>query len=396
MLHFDNMSGDQEQTYFSDGITEDIITELSRFRTLFVIARNSSFTFRDKDVDVKEVGQKLGVQYVVEGSVRKAANRVRITAQLVDTETGHHLWAERYDRELEDIFAVQDEITQTIVSILPGRLEDAGRERAQRKLTANMTAYDFVLLGMERLRRLTRETNIEARDLFQMAVELDPQYARAHANLAWTHVAEVFMVDLWSEKPLEKALESIETALALDDDDSWYHAVLGQILFGLGRDEEAEVHFRRGVILNPNDAETAAVMAPILVYFGRCQEGLDWIAKAKRLNPFPPPLYHWWHALALYSIHDYEQAINTIKITGRINRRARAYLAACYAQLNSMNEANAEMEKFLDDSRSVLRESGNDPIATVLEQVSEWANRYRVPSDREHFLDGLRKAGLPE
>ncbi len=221
MLPFDNMSGDQEQTYFSDGITEDIITELSRFRTLFVIARNSSFTFRDKDVDVKEVGQKLGVQYVVEGSVRKAANRVRITAQLVDTETGHHLWAERYDRELEDIFAVQDEITQTIVSILPGRLEDAGRERAQRKLTANMTAYDFVLLGMERLRRLTRETNIEARDLFQKAVELDPQFARAHANLAWTHVAEVFMVDLWSEKPLEKALESIETALALDDDDSW-------------------------------------------------------------------------------------------------------------------------------------------------------------------------------
>jgi TolB-like protein len=221
VLPFANMSGDPEQAYFSDGITEDIITELSRFRTLFVIARNSSFTFREKDVDVREVGQRLGVQYVIEGSVRKGTNRVRVTAQLADADTGHHLWAERYDRELEDIFAVQDEITQTIVSILPGRLEDAGRARAQRKRTANMTAYDLVLLGMEQFRLLTRDSNHEARELFRKAVELDPQYARAHANLAWTHVADVFMLDRWSGKALELALKGIETALDLDDDDSW-------------------------------------------------------------------------------------------------------------------------------------------------------------------------------
>jgi adenylate cyclase len=395
VLPFDNISGDPEQKYFADGITEDLITELSRFRTLFVIARNSSFAFRGKDVDVKEVGKKLGVEYVVEGSVRKSANRVRITAQLIEATTGNHLWADRYDRGMEDIFAVQDEITETIVAILPGRLEDAGRERAQRKRTANLTAYDFVLLGVERYRRLTNEGNAEARDMFRKAIERDSQYARAHASLAWTHLSDAYR-DLWSAETVSEALNSIETALSLDDDDSWYHAILCLILFALGRDEEAEIHFKRGTALNPNDAETAAVMAPFLVYTGRCEEGLESIARAKRLNPFPPRLYHFYHGLALYSAHDYEQAISTFKAIRVISRRGHAYLAACYAQLNMSDEARLEMADFLDASREEFHESGNDPMTATLEQVSEWADRYRIPSDREHFLDGLSKAGLPE
>src|SRR6266702_3336734 len=182
VLPFQNMSGDPEQEYFSDGITEDIITELSRFRSLFVVARNSSFSLRGKTVNVTEVGRQLGVRYVVEGSVRKAGKRVRVTVQLLDAASGNHLWAERYDRELEDIFVVQDEITRAVVSTLPGRLEDAGRDLAKRKQTSNITAYDLVLLGNERWRRLTQKDLAEALGYFCSAVALDPHYARAHAN----------------------------------------------------------------------------------------------------------------------------------------------------------------------------------------------------------------------
>jgi adenylate cyclase len=230
VLPFANMSGDPQQDYFSDGITEDIITELSRFRTLFVIARNSSFAFRGTDVDVTEVGRKLGVQYVLEGSIRKAANKVRITAQLIDVRTQHHLWAERYDRDLEDIFAVQDAITRSIVSSLPGRLEDAGRQHAERKQTASLTAYDFVLLGLDRLKGMTSDRFATARGLFQRAVELDPKFARAHALLAWTHVRDLYEESA-DENSLDRALSSAETALSIDDGDSWFHAIHGQILF---------------------------------------------------------------------------------------------------------------------------------------------------------------------
>ena len=220
VLPFENMSGDPDQAYFADGITEDIITELSRFRTLFVIARNSSFAFRDQSVDIAEVGRRLGVQFVVEGSVRKAGNRIRVTAQLIEAPSGHHLWAERYDRELEDIFAVQDEVTQAIVSALPGRLEDAGRESAARKPTESMTAYDYVLLGMQLMRHYTKQAVADARLMAQKAVELDPRYARAHALVAMTHLWEVPF--LFSKQvTLDEALKSAERAVVLDDEDSW-------------------------------------------------------------------------------------------------------------------------------------------------------------------------------
>ena len=389
VLPFDNMSGDANQAYFADGITEDIITELARFRQLFVVARNSSFTFKGRSVKVQDVGRDLGVRYVVEGSVRKAGNRVRVTAQLVDAQTGNHLWAERYDRELEDIFAVQDEITRNVVALLPGRLEEADRERAKRKRTANMTAHDYLLLGLERFRRFSPDQNAEARELFRQAIALDPLYAHAHTMLASTDVWDV-MTDVGHDEPLDAALEAVRTALALDNDDGWSHAIHGFILFLRRQDEEAEAAFRRAVALNPNDADVAAFLANVLVYFGRWQEALDWFVQANRLNPYPPGWYHWYRALALYSARDYEQAMRAIREIRPLFPMCHAYLAACYAQLDRMDEAGAEMTVF---TGSAVADEGDG--RTPLELALERADRYRILADRDHFLDGLRKAALP-
>ena len=393
VLPFQNLSGDAAQDYFSDGITEDIITELSRFRSLFVIARNSSFSLRGRTADVGEIGRHLGVRYAVQGSVRRAGQRVRLTVELVDAASGNHLWGERYDRELEEIFAVQDELTRAVVATLPGQIEEAGREIAQRKHTSNMTAYDLVLLGNDRWRRLTRNDLTQALNFFRKAVALDPHYARAHANMAWTHVCSVF-IETTDEASLGEALRSIETSLDIDDSDAWSHGVYAQLLFLLRRDDEAEIHFKRALALNPNDADVAAVFANILVYWGRWPEALTWIDRAKRLNPLPPNLYHWYHALALYSGHDYEQAVKVLKQMRSPDRWSHCLLAACYAQTGRFDEARSELEMFISEREHELKERGETPPRNRLELALSRAERYRDPSDREHFFDGLRKAGL--
>jgi TolB-like protein/class 3 adenylate cyclase/tetratricopeptide (TPR) repeat protein len=393
VLPFSNISGDPAQDYFSDGITEDIIIELSRFRSLFVVARNSSFSLRGKTVDVTEVGRRLGVRYVVEGSVRKAGKQVRVTVQLLDAASGNHLWAERWDRELEDIFVVQDEITRAVVSTLPGRLEDAGRDLATRKQTSNITAYDFILLGNERWRRLTGKDLAEARGYFRNAVALDPHYARAHANIAWTDVCDVFLESA-DATSLDEALQHIETALDIDDGDAWSHGVFAQLLFLLRKDDEAEIHFKRALALNPNDADVAAVFANILVYWGRWREALTSIDAAKRLNPFPPNIYHWYHALALYSGREYEQAVKALKETRSLDRWSHGLLAGCYAQMGRLDEARSELDAFVSERQREMKERGEAPPRNRLDLALARADRYRNPSDREHFLDGLRKAGL--
>jgi TolB-like protein/cytochrome c-type biogenesis protein CcmH/NrfG len=393
VLPFDNMSGDPEQEYFADGMTEDIITELSKFRTLFVIARNSSFAFKGQSLMIQDIGRDLGVQYLVEGSVRKSGRRVRVTAQLVEGETGKHIWAERYDRDLDDIFAVQDEITQTIVSTLPGRLEEAGRERVKQKRTANMTAYDHILMGLDQFNRFSRENNLEARRMFQAALNHDPLYARAHALLASTYIFEVFIY-AESDQTLDQAFESAEAALALDDTDGWSHLMYGFALFLRGQDEEAEIQFRRAVSLNPNDADGIAFMADVLVYFGRWEEGLECIIKAKRINPHPPAYYHWYHGLALYSAREYEQAILAIKQIRLLDRWHRGLLAMCYAQVGRLDEAGTEIAIFADARRKEMRERGFAEPISDLDLILERANKYRIEADRDHFLEGLRKAGL--
>src|SRR5262249_51296758 len=258
VLPLSNLSGDPAQDYFSDGITGEIIAELSRFGSLFVVARHSSFAYRGKTAEIKRVGRELGVRYVAEGSVRKTGSRVRVTIQLLDAASGYTLWTERYDRDLEDIFALQDEIVRAIVAALPGRLEDAGREIARRKPTSSITAHDLVLLGNERWRQLTVKDMAQARDYFRSAVALDPQYASAHASTACTTAAAV-LLESPAAATLDEALREIETALDIDNGDAWFHGVFAQLLFPLKEDARAEIHFSRAPALNPNDADVAAV-----------------------------------------------------------------------------------------------------------------------------------------
>lgn len=393
VLPFSNLSGDPGQDYFSDGITGDIIAELSRFRSLFVVARHSSFAYRGKVAEIKRVGRELGVRYVAEGSVRKIGSRVRVTVQLLDAGSGYNLWTERHDRNIEDIFTLQDEIVRAIVAALPGRLEDAGREIARRKPTSSITAYDLVLLGNERWRQLTVKDMAQAREYFRKAVALDPQYARAHVNIAWTIVCDVFL-ESPATATLDEAFREIETALDIDDGDAWSHGVFAQLLFLRDEDAKAEIHFSRALALNPNDADVAAVFANILVYWGRWREALTWIGTAKRLNPFPPNLYHWYHALALYSGHEYEQAVKALMEARSVDRWSHGLLAACYAQMGRLGEARSEAEAFVRERSRELNENGDALPANTLDLVQARAGRYRDCADREHFLDGLRKAGL--
>jgi len=378
---------------FTDGIVEDVIMALSRFKSLFVIARNSSFEYKGRTINIKQVGRELGVRYVVEGGVRKTGEKLRVSVQLVDAESGYQLWSERYDRELEDVFDVQDEIVRAIVSVLPGRMEDAGRDIAVRKPTSNMTAYDLVLLGNEQWRRLEKSALAQARERFRAAVTLDPNYARAHANIAWTIVCEAFLEAL-AGVTLDDALREIETALDLDEDDAWSHAVFAQILFLRGEDNRAEQHFNRALLLNPNDADVAAVFANILVYWGRWREALIWIETAKRLNPFPPNLYHWYHALALYSGRRYREAIATLKQARAFHCWSHGLLAGCSAQLGLRKEARSALSAFVRERHLELRQNGEPAPANDLELARVRADRYRRAGDRKHFIDGLRKAGL--
>jgi adenylate cyclase len=367
VLPFQNMTGDPEQEYFSDGITEDIITELSRFRSLFVVARNSSFSLRGKTVNVTEVGRRLGVRYVVEGSVRKAGKRVRVAVQLLDAASGNHLWAERYDRELEDIFFVQDEITRAVVATLPGRLEDAGRDLAKRKQTSNVTAYDLVLLGNERWRRLTQKDLTEALGYFRSAVVLDPHYARAHANIAWTHVCDVFL-EAADATSLDEASRHIEIALDIDDGDAWSHGVFAQLLFLLRKDDEAEIHFKRALALNPKRRRRRRCFRQYSRLLGTVARG----AHVARRG----------------------QAVSALKEMRPLDRWSHGLLAACYAQTGRHDEARSESEAFISERQRELKERGEAPPRSRLDLGLARAERYRDPLDREHFLEGLRKAGL--
>lgn len=393
VLPFSSVGFGAKHKYFADGLVEDIITALSRFKSLFVIARNSSFAYESKAIDIKLVGRELGVRYLVEGNIRKAGKSLRVAVRLIDAESAYHLWSERYDRELKDVFIVQDEIARSIVAALPGRVEEAGRTIAVRKQTSNITAYDLVLLGNELWRRLTPRDLAEARERFRAALALDPNYARAHTNVAWTIVCETFL-ETRTAATLDDAFRQIATALDIDDDDAWSHAVFAQILFLRKEDNRAEAHFKRALALNPNDADIAAVFANILVYWGRWREALEWIGMAKRLNPFSPNLYHWYHALALYSGRQYLDAIETLKEARSVHVWSHGLMAAGYAQIGMRNEARSELNRFVEERRRELHRNGEPAPVNDFDLARLRADRYRNARDREHFLDGLRKAGL--
>ncbi len=384
VLPFDNMSGDPEQEFFADGITEDIITELSRFRELFVISRNSSFKFKGKPVDVQKFAQELGVQYVVEGSVRKAGRRVRITVQLIDAETDRHLWAERYDRDLEDIFAIQDEVTTSIVATLPGRVEAAARDRAARLTTDNMAAYECVLIGKVLHHRSNRDDNAKAQRLLERAIELDPSYAHAHAWKAC--VLGQTWVHNWCESRPEtqaRVMESLQTALALDDNDCDVHRILAAINVIQDKHDQAAYHQRRALSLNPNDDLVVVQQGEILTWIGQPEEGIDWIKKAMRLNPYHPERF-WSHlARACFAARRYGEAVDALKCISSPDAMVRAGLAACHAQLGAAGAAEEER----------LATLALAPSLTIAECLA--ALHYRDPAHREHHRLSLERAGFP-
>src|SRR5262249_14370984 len=309
VLPFTNMSGDPEQEFFADGLTEDIITELSRFHDLLVISRNSAFVYKGKAIKIQEVAREFGVDYVLEGSVRKAGGRVRVTVQLIDAATDRHVWAERYDRELEDIFAIQDEVTRAIVATLPGRVEAATHDRAKRKPTDNMAAYECVLAAKVLHHRSAREDNAQALRLLDRAVALDPNYAHAHA---WKGcVLGQKWVYNWCEDrdaTMQQVAEELETALALDDNDYDVHRILPAVNLNREDHDRATYHQERALALNPNYDLVVVQQGEILTWLGRPEEGIDWIKKAMRLNPYHPERF-WNHlGRAYYCAEKYADA----------------------------------------------------------------------------------------
>jgi adenylate cyclase len=286
VLPFVNLSGDPEQEYFSDGMTEDLTTSLARLSSFFVIARNSAFTYKGKAVKIDQVQRELGVQYVLEGSVRKAENQVRITAQLVDATTGNHLWAERYDRPLQAIFALQDEITQQIVTMLKEEVMMAEFARVRRTPLQNLTAYDAFIRGEDYVRRATKEANAQGRQMFEKAIDVDPNYARAYAALGATYWQE--WVLQWTQDPrsLERALELAQKAVLLDDSTPSAHRLLARLHLWKSRQHELAIaEVERAIALNPNDADSYVLLGNILTFAGRPEESIGFAEKAMRLHP---------------------------------------------------------------------------------------------------------------
>ena len=385
VLPFENMNRDPAEDYFSDGITDDIITELSRRRDLFVIARNSVFTYKGKPAKVQDVGTELGVRYVLEGSVRKAGERVRITAQLVEAASGHHLWAERYDRELQDIFAVQDEITETIVGQLAGTLQVAERDRAVKKAPGSLEAYDYYLRGFDRFIRFTPDDRADAREMIEKAVTLDPSYARAYALLAWSHLSEVFMG--WSEDPVQSlgvAFETAQKALALDATDNWSHWVVGAVLLYQRQHERARAAYDRALDLNPNDADVLAQFSGFLNYVGESEESIGTIERAMRLNPHCPWWYMWMLGWAEQLAGHPERSIAAIERIGNPVAEARLVRVVSLMALGREAEAKAE-------AAEVLRLK---PELTVGQFAM--AQPYQDPSRFEEVAGKTRAAGIPD
>jgi adenylate cyclase len=385
VLPFVNMSGDPDQEFFADGLTEDIITALSRFRELLVISRNSTFVYKSKAVNVQEVAKAFGVHYVVEGSVRKIANRVRITVQLIDARTDRHVWAERYDRELEDIFAMQDEVTASIVATVSGRVEAAAVERVQRSPTTNMRAYEFLLTAKVLHHRSTAEDNVEAQKMIERALELDPKYAHAHAwrgcivGQSWVYGWCPDRETAWSTIGTELA-----TALSLDDTYSDVHRILAAINLNRGDHEAAQYHQERALALNPNNDLIVVQHGEYLTWVGRPEEGIERIRKAMRLNPHHPERF-WNHLGRAYFVaRKYPEAIEAFRHISKPDQFHHAFLAAAAAMAG--DPATAEAHR-----KHALAADAGFTVDGYLGTL-----HYKRSEDTEHHREALLRAGLPQ
>jgi adenylate cyclase len=379
VLPFTNMSADPDQLYISDGITEDIITELSRYRELLVIARNSSFQYRNQSVDMKRVGRELGAEYLVEGSLRKAGNRLRITAQLIEVATGSHLWADRYDRDVADVFAVQDEVTQTIVSRLVGQLGRTGAERARRKPTESWAAYDYVLQALQCIDQYDIE---KAKSLLNQAIASDPRYALAYALLSYALTTQFFEDVSWDT--IRQALEYAERALSFDNSDPYCHACLGFALTYFERYELAEIHLNKAVSMNPNSVGCAGLQANLLTRIGRTSEALKIVDETALRDPIPASSYWELRSIILFQLGRYEEVLQSTSNKYPLQHWDHAYLAAAYVKLGREVEARAE-------AKEVLRMKPDFSILAYAKQ-----DPFKNPADQARLLDAFRAAGLPD
>jgi TolB-like protein/Tfp pilus assembly protein PilF len=390
VLPFANMSGDPEQEYFADGIAEDIITELSRFSWFFVIARNSSFSYKGTSPDIRQVASELGVQYVLEGSVRKGGNRVRITAQLIEADTGRHVWAERYDRELDDIFAVQDEITSAITGAVAPSFAAAEAKRAARKAPGNLDAWDLTMRGNWHLWRMSREDYAEARRLFLEAIDLDPDSSIAHGGLALAYQLQTGagMADDAPENR-DRALRAAQRALALDDQDAWALATLAMVLH-VSRDNTAALAAaEKALDLNPNLSFAEGLLGVIHAHLGHFEEADAHLDQAFRLSPRDPSLSfcnlgRLIAALGSGRDDDYLAVAKKFTEDAPVLHAGWRHLAAAYANLGRIDEAHAAVEQ-------VLRLEPSDSLALIRRNIP-----IVLPEIMKRFIELLRKAGLPE
>jgi adenylate cyclase len=396
VLPFVNISGDPEQEYFSDGITEDIITELSRFRNVAVIARNSSFAYKGKPVDIGKIGQELGVQYILEGSIRKVGQRGRITAQLIHTPSRNHVWAERYDRDLVDIFDVQDDVTQKIVGTMAVELEEESLVQARSKSPEALRAYEHWLRGRSFI-YLMGQNIFEARVHFERAIVRDASYARGHSGLSQTYMWEALEYPLPGESRTaawNKASEHAHIAAKLDDADYEAHLILAWSYLYRKDCDLSKKHLDRALKLNPNAADLLASAAYVLQALGQPEEAVERVQTALQLNPHSPDWYVSYLSDALFTARRYAEALAARVRAPSVMIDSPFYGAAILGQMGRLDEA----KRWTDIAMSKLAATPGGLVAISEGRVVELLlenNPYCRQEDRDHFADGMRRAGVP-
>ncbi|WP_324753160.1 winged helix-turn-helix domain-containing tetratricopeptide repeat protein [Roseovarius sp. Pro17] len=389
VLAFDDLSQGADKGYLSDAISEEIIARLSHFPDFFVIARSSSFFYRDKALAVRDVATELGVRYILEGSQQKAGDRLRVAAQLIDATDGNTIWAATYDRDLVDVFDVQEEITRTIAATLERNITLAEYDRLLRQPTESLAAYELVNRGRSARKKFTPEGNQEAKLLSEKALELDPGYSEAYFSLAWVHI-NCFRWEWCGDQPHEGALDrafmAARKAVQLDPDSSLAYWTLANATMQSGDLEQALIEYDRSIALNPNSAGVLADSTEVLVYLGQMDEAIARIQAAIRLNPHHPDWYLWTLAWAQYFAGEYEAGLASIQKMANMPNLARRTQAALYVRLDRMDEAWATIDELLE----------NAPDYTIASQEHSLRGKFRDPGAADRFYDDLRKAGLPD
>ncbi|MDH3839204.1 MAG: adenylate/guanylate cyclase domain-containing protein [Desulfobacteraceae bacterium] len=388
VLPFDNMSGDPGQEYFSDGLTEQIINGLCKVSNLFVIARNSSFAFKGKSVSIKQIAREMGVKYILEGSVQRAGNRLRITAQLIDAATDYHLWSESYDRDLEDIFALQDEITLIIIETMRIKLTVGEQARLWAGMTTNIQAFDMMMRGLDAWNRVNEKDNKQAQHFFEQSINLDKSYALAYAWLGFTHISDIFYG--WSKSPIEsfgQAEICAEKGLSLNDSLDTVHNLLAWNCMVKRQHDEAIKEAELAIDLNPNGADVYASLAFIHCFADNSKLAIELVNRALRLNPIPTHFYYTVLGIAYRLEERYGEAIELVNKCleeNPDNLQALLLLAACYSFLNRSEDANKA-------SKEILRINPNFSVVNYVTTLP-----YKNQEVVSGYVDALRKAGLPE